>query len=435
MFTFIVRQAPDIDHFSPVAYKLAASGERVSILCQNAGYDLKSDYRLTFLQENFGVLVRHIYAIPAGFHRRWLEGYLRYWSARFSRNPKRLQQFRGPQLVQWFDRTWARSLLGRLGTRVLIMEVQSAGKLILRPYSDERLVVTPLAEAARDLGIPIVKLPHGHKMRREPPGTIGEAEEQILRNPTGDLSLPQCRQLIEMYRRRWAPGQPLIVAGCARYNEEWRNLNLELLRTRYSLDGLPDGSGRLKVLCFGRGKVKFTPASPAAAAIRSLPFADVLFSDRPRPQEGPPRGASLPMARLVDWADVTLVSASSAALEALGQGKTLLYLKYLDPSESTLYEEYGVCWTISSEEELLAALRQLHENPGFHPYSVGAVQRFLADMTSRGDPSYPVLDGFVRILREVAQGRIPEEDIGEAGEPADQFHQTHPACCPPCNDR
>jgi len=60
MHLFFVRDFNDIDHITPVIWKMKRGNYPVAVYCLNPEYDIQSDYRLNFLKE-LGVKVDFIY--------------------------------------------------------------------------------------------------------------------------------------------------------------------------------------------------------------------------------------------------------------------------------------------------------------------------------------------------------------------------------------
>ena len=60
MYLFFVRHFNDIDHLTPVAWKLQKSGYQVAVFCMNLRYNIRQDYRLRFLKDQ-GVAVDYLY--------------------------------------------------------------------------------------------------------------------------------------------------------------------------------------------------------------------------------------------------------------------------------------------------------------------------------------------------------------------------------------
>ena len=62
MYLFCVRHFNDIDHITPVVWKMKQDSYPVAVYCINPRYDITDDYRLKFLKEQ-GVTVESIYNV------------------------------------------------------------------------------------------------------------------------------------------------------------------------------------------------------------------------------------------------------------------------------------------------------------------------------------------------------------------------------------
>jgi hypothetical protein len=100
---------------------------------------------------------------------------------------------------------------------------------------------------------------------------------------------------------------------------------------------------------------------------------------------------------LCQWADVVLVIGSSIIIEPLLQGKPCLYLKYLHEN-TTLYEDFGACWTIHDEKQLQHALQLLRADKTDVPYAQSDVDRFLFDIIYGGQQKTDVLKDYEKFI-------------------------------------
>ena len=107
---------------------------------------------------------------------------------------------------------------------------------------------------------------------------------------------------------------------------------------------------------------------------------------------------------LCEWADVVLVIGSSIIIEPLLQGKPCLYLKYLHEN-TTLYEDFGACWTINDEEQLQQALKILRADKNNVPYTQSGVDRFLSDIIYGGQQKTDVLKDYEQFIIHSGPGR------------------------------
>jgi len=56
MYLFLVRHFNDIDHITPIAWKMKTDGYPVAVYCMNPRYDIANDYRLEFIKSQGAVV-------------------------------------------------------------------------------------------------------------------------------------------------------------------------------------------------------------------------------------------------------------------------------------------------------------------------------------------------------------------------------------------
>ena len=62
MYLFCVRHFNDVDHITPIVWKMKQGNYSVAVYCINPRYDIDNDYRLNFLKKK-GVIVESIYDV------------------------------------------------------------------------------------------------------------------------------------------------------------------------------------------------------------------------------------------------------------------------------------------------------------------------------------------------------------------------------------
>ena len=60
MYLFFVSAFNDIDHMTPIIWKMAKYNHSLAVFCMDAEYDIKNDYRLNFLKKQ-GIQVDLLY--------------------------------------------------------------------------------------------------------------------------------------------------------------------------------------------------------------------------------------------------------------------------------------------------------------------------------------------------------------------------------------
>jgi len=62
MYLFFVREFNDIDHITPIVWRMGQDNYPVAVYCLNPQYDLQGDYRLSFLKKH-GIPVKYIFDV------------------------------------------------------------------------------------------------------------------------------------------------------------------------------------------------------------------------------------------------------------------------------------------------------------------------------------------------------------------------------------
>jgi hypothetical protein len=418
MHLFFVRNFNDIDHITPVVWKMKRGNYPVAVYCINPEYDIQSDYRLNFLKE-LGVKVDFIYNafdqqqgwphwiirflflrcldVRKGFDRGGRRQ-LSFGSKTFSRLAKRVDS-RLYKLLRnkFYDSNWAQRFLEHSQARALCFDW-------IRPH---KYVVESLLKAAKAMSIPTVALPHGVFLYTNDFVQTGSKKEgKFDRYNHFDYVIVQNKLFKETISRSGVNRDKIFVLGSARYCKEWMAQNNKILPRK--IQSADDKSGKLKVIFMTTRphyRIDVERMLKTFSLLAKLNGIEVMVKPHTRTGKESKIYGNLPLANVADtssvelclWADVILVIASSIVIEALANKKPALYLKYLH--ENTVeYEEFKSCWTLNSEEELKKALNSLHTNPGAVPYAEEDVNRWLAEIIYGGRGEHDVLEGYVKFI-------------------------------------
>lgn len=381
---FFVRNQPDIDHVAPILFRLAKEGVPATVVCRNLLYDAHADYRLRFLKEEYGIPCFNLLEAMCGtVFGRMAAGMIR-----------RLLRIRRFSLGQWLEKA-AYRMLDRPGLldRVFSRFQPSAAAF---DYASKPVMLTGvLCEAAKKRGIPTALVPHGNGMRE----TGWKAEKNM---PDADFRVVQNAHNVRKYDDGKTPESAFKLLGCARYCDEWMNIHNRLVAEKFPAPWLPDAPDKLKVLVFDRPKIGFDEGHSTVSMLRGLGFTEVLFKGKPREKGGKAIPLlSLPSARLVQWADVVVMSISGIAFEALRQKKPVIYLKFLAPDDGAVFERFGACKSVNSEAELADVLRALHNDRTMTLYPPENVDTLFEDFVCGGQPGRDVLGDYMDFFRSL----------------------------------
>jgi len=424
MHLFFVRDFNDIDHITPVVWKMKRGNYPVAVYCINPEYDIESDYRLNFLKES-GVKVDYIYNV-FDQHSGWLHRAIRFlylrcrefqkgsdhngrqqlsfWSNAFGRLAKKADH-RLYKLLRnkFYDSTWAQHILEQSRTRVLCFDW-------IRPH---KYVVESLLQAANAMSIPTVALPHGVFLYTNDSVQTGSKKKgRFDRYNHFDYVIVQNRLFKETITKSGVNGEKISVLGSARYCKEWMAQNNRILPRK--IKSAPDNSKKLKVIFMTTRphyRIDVERMLDTFNLLAELDGIEVKVKPHTRSGKEAAMYANIPLSNvadqssieLCDWADVTLVIASSIIIETLIRRKPVLYLQYLHDN-TTEYEEMGACWSIRSEAELQEAIMSLRDGQKDVPYTDDNVNRWLTEIIYGGRPERDVLKDYEQFISNCVIG-------------------------------
>jgi len=157
MYLLLVRAFNDIDHITPIVWKMWQDNYPVALFCRSPDYDLHRDYRLRFLIKQ-GVKVNYIFDEfdqSLGFNHRMtrfigricfaVANRLDHYSgtlffAGLATIQKRAKKLYKRSRGRFYDISWARSILEQTGAKILCFD----------HVKPKRYVVNILLQAANE---------------------------------------------------------------------------------------------------------------------------------------------------------------------------------------------------------------------------------------------------------------------------------------------
>ncbi len=415
MIIFFIRRFNDIDHLTPIVYKLREETEReVLILCLNPTYDIENDIRLKFLREKHGVIVKYAYEAyqPTIFHRMLSYFICSKYNFRSKSNSiftclfylslklfrKYLHHFVYHHFIvnNYFGEEWARGLFTEHRASMLVFDFAK----------NRQYIVRSLIGAAKRLKIPTVAIPPGAMLYADRLGPLKRFEDYGL--PGYDYLVMQHEIRRDLTVKIGGPSKNTLLLGVARFCQEWENVLWEIIPRTISRK---EGQYRkLKVLYVDRPVDINMDKERIVEMIRKvseLKFILLLIkphsrSNRLRWDELKMYGKIVPdldSVELIRWADLVIGTTSSILLEAFCQNKTVLYPKYVSKN-TMLFEKMGACWQVNNLPELVDALKKIRADINFKPYSNKDVNRLLTKVVYAGDRDRDILGGYKDFLLE-----------------------------------
>ena len=418
MYLFFVRHFNDIDHITPVVWKMSRDGYPVAVYCLNPRYDIYNDYRLLFLAKQ-GIKVDYIYSDFGQNSGRLHETLHSLFQRSFALKRGPSSNDEKQSLIQ---STLLRQITGIFGILLYkltrrkvynpnwahyILEKTEARALCFDHVMPGLFVVDAFLKAAKELSIPVLSLPHGIFLyTNEVTKPKSTDTRRFTKFNRFDYIIVPNQLRKELLARSGVTREKIFVLGSARYCNEWLEQNNKIIPRM--IESNSSSKGKLKLV--------FMPSKPRCRidVQRMHNTIDILagFSEievvvKPHTRTGREKHvfSSMPLPNvshiltpeLCEWADVVLVIGSSVITEALMRGKPALYLKYLH-ANTTLFEELGACWTIHDEAELKKALLSLQANKTGVPYGEENTARFIAEIVYGGGSDRDVLSGYEQFI-------------------------------------
>ncbi len=409
-FLFMLRASPDVDHLAPLAWKVLERGEPAVVVFERP-YPVGEDYRLRFLATFPGFrlleapgIASHDYPTVLAARLRWrgrrLRRLLETWQIGavimdWGHGATPWSRLNAPLPRLWDGRFWWRALRGPMA------RLRVVGDYLVPPFR------VALISAAREAGLPVFCLPHGVQLRTTPKAAPPGRGPHGRQYDDGRRAFAACVFPSELERQHQIERFGLDPArahvwGSLRFTPEWSGILREICPPAQLP---PCRDGQVRAVFFLPKWIRQVDAEGTFALLRALAArSDVQVVVRGHARPG---RADLSMAAsgelhpwpgvilshdhapaLIRTADVVIVVNSSIALEALLQGKPLIYAAYLH-GHRLVFDELGGCLRARAATE---------------------VHRFL-DAIAAGRP--PTLDPLAvdRILRTVVYGGREPFDV------------------------
>jgi hypothetical protein len=405
MYLFFVRHFNDIDHTTPVVWKMKKDNYPVAVYCMNPRYDIRSDYRLCFLKSQ-GVTVNYLHS-AFDQDRGWLHGLLTRLMHASCDAQKRIDPSK-PGAIGILTRLTA-SGFGILGTLIYkitrslyyrskwaraILKRKGALAICFDHVLPKRYVVDSFLKAAGQMSIPTLSLPHGVLLyTNENTKPKSTDERRMKKFSRYDYILVPNQLRKKLLVRTGVAGEKIFVLGSARYCNHRISEKLKVVFMQS------------KPQC----RIDVERMSATFDILADLPEIQAMI--KPHTRSAGDRGAFDKMhltdashiltAELCEWADVLLVVGSSVITEGLMKGKPALYLKYLHQN-TTLFEDLSACWVISDESELKRALNALKKDRQDIPYDKKNVAEYLSNVVYGGDSNRDVLGAYQQFIVDCA---------------------------------
>ena len=404
MIYFFIHRFNDIDHLTPIIYKVKKETEYdIKVCCLNPFYDISKDFRLDYLSRELKIDVDYLYKaiFPSIFHK-FFSFFLckktgKKASSVLALFSQKLKFFNKLIFHSIYGEKWVEKLFVKYKPKILVLDGTAGASSVYNMKSISKISKKQL--------IPKISLPHGVPLFTKHPKGYDKAK--------GDLAKNDC-DIIVLASKRWmnecldfgASPEKLQVVGVARHCKEWEDVLQDIVPWDESLNDT--GKDKLKVVYMDMGPDRYDEFKPIVEEtlrkISSLNFVHLLFKPHTRSNranlalpDNVENVRSINSHNLIKWADVVIGMSSSIILGVLMQNKVYISPTYFLKVEM-VYEEHGACWMVDSIDELENALITLKEDPAFESYSQQSINSFLTEIVYAGEKDKDVLGSYKELI-------------------------------------
>jgi hypothetical protein len=433
---FFMRAYNDMDHLTPVIWKLATTTDVSISVVVRMGKTIPDDYRLNFLRQFDRVELRHISEFFAD------EAALAAEASLISRVKRRLNL--GDDTAETpvkskadIDPAGVEKMLDALfgvGANaakhgIVIFDWVTLSKL-------NRGFAIAVKDAARKRGYANLSLPHGDSPYWNAMFKMEDidysAMEHYQDNPLDVVVVPN-----PLTAKRFIPfrtDDQLKVIGSARYNDEWMGIMKTLLP---SFD-IPGTEKMLKLVMFLRNSEFPINWEQVIYSIQlATQFMDVYLVVKHHTRGGTEDSANMrehlelsklnqmtaPNLKIVyndihsgsllQWADAVLELGTSISFEAIKLNKPLLAMEYLHANISTT-AHYLPQTAMRCKDDLYDAIEALRQNRETRLYTEAERQHFIQQIIDY--PDGQVLERYIELIQTLMDTRIPAVPMMEVAQ-------------------
>ena len=410
---FLVRRYNQLDHIAPIIYRLTQdTGHQSLLFTINPSLRLSEDYRARYLVEKCGAVVDSIYRHPIPKSSRTDRSDKLMWTPGMNFVRRLVARVDTKHSFLWriFSEAWARQLLRNLQVEALVVDWQKPG----------RHRSLQVLSAARQLGVPVIAVPHAIPLQANDLITSRQAKRGApgsyeFNSRFFDLIIAPHEQFAKRLIRGAIPHTKTRVAGSARFCDEWKSILRTIGPHRQPVDQDRRVRSTLNVVFFDHDrKYRIDPKIVESAVDRVSRVASVnlvvvpgVGSHQLSPEKSRHAyaiGQSTDALALIEWSDVVMTTTSSIVIDAILLDKIFIYPKYFHLNEM-IFEEYQFCRTALDDDQLVKMLEEIWETdiekrvPLAHNQSA---KRFITEVVYGGKPDRDVLTNYKKCIENIA---------------------------------
>ena len=410
---FFIRRFNDVDHIAPIAYKMAElTHYKIIILSNNQSLDLKSDERLNFLINEYGVIIDYSYLFFADTFFQKIIAYIACYK-NFLDNNNELITFVKKYFFRFISSFISENFLKRVfNTTILANKIKEFNILVaifdwVKPYQH---ITGNLQSSLKLNGIPTISVPHGLNLAVNELLTNRAIEQGKYTSykfwEKFDDLIVQFESFKKILSKTGFDESKISVIGSSRYCPEWREVYRKILMDKHA--GVFKSNDKLKIAFMEypyNYRINQQESVQSILTISKLDYVELIVKPHTRSNRLYDKNLLLsgsieydiPSFAICEQADIVIGTTSSILLDPLLNGKVFIYPKYFH--ENTMkFEEHGACWTVNSEKELIQAIDLAWRDREYRPYSKKNIDSLCKEVVLGGKVNRDVLSDYVDFI-------------------------------------
>jgi len=420
---FVCRAYNDIDHITPIAYKLKQTHPEIEI--EIILYDVKNnfsdDFRLIFLQ-SIKISVFHILDLlydSKVFHKSY------FWLKKYQLGLKvsLCSLLLKILVLNPVEKFYNRIILNVNGQYFLSKYFSNLPKLIVFDQSYLKFY-SNLCSHCRSLNIPTIAVPHGHNILSNE--LIWNESMDIYPSSPGlqgkmpyDYVIYENHIIAERYKKMMiTTNSQAIVLGSSRFNDEWVKLLRTIIPKKYP-NTPPDCKLKVVIMLSKPRYNGFTEE-----LVRSINFIskfpnvflvvkphtrnkkfnhtvrnEKIFVDNKHQFDSP---------NLIDWADLVIFEHSCICFDSIKNDKPTLYLKSTHANK-LMSESIFTSWEVNCRDDLRSFLWKMLHDKSFRTYTSEDAQTFCRTVIE--PEGKDVLSNYVSFIMKIFNQSLNDQHI------------------------
>jgi hypothetical protein len=411
---FFCRAYNDIDHMTPIIYKLKQTQPKLTIelIINDIKKTYDDDFRIIFLR-SIGINIVHILDLISS-KKKWLHFYLNEQEKRRVRYYSRIKRFLiNRTFLIPMENHFDKALDSFSGDDFINIFFVNPPKAMVFDQSSDKLYLK-LCSSGKQMNIKTVAVPHGHNILDNE--LIWSKSMDIHPGKTNIQSKsPYDYVVFENYiimKRYISLGiidnAQSVVLGSSRFSDEWMKKIREIIPSN-SPKKLPSGVLKIVIMLSKSTyngfteelirSINFTAKFPDVYLIvkphtrrkrfTHLDHTDNVFVDNNHDYDSP---------SLIDWADVVMFEHSCICFDSIKNDKPTIYLKSTHANR-LMSEHIFDSWEVHCRDDLRTFLWKLIENKNYRTYSKEDAKKFCEEVIEPAGKD--VLSNYVNFLLDL----------------------------------